>query len=176
MLNFIILGFLIYGEKSGYDLKQTMVKSTSNFFDASFGSIYPALNRLEASGQICSREVVDGGKFKKLYTISESGRAELIRWLEEPLKLNRTRPDHLVQVFFYRLLPPEKRVAQLEHLIGETEAVLEEMKAQDRLLAGKLDLYFYSTLKFGLAYYPMVISWCRSLLEETAAEQERQSD
>ncbi|WP_236880832.1 PadR family transcriptional regulator [Clostridioides difficile] len=47
MLEYIILGFLMEKELSGYDLKQIMSESTSYFFDASFGSIYPALKRLE---------------------------------------------------------------------------------------------------------------------------------
>lgn len=48
MLEYIILGFLLSKDLTGYDLKQRMAKSTSFFFDASFGSIYPALKRLEA--------------------------------------------------------------------------------------------------------------------------------
>jgi DNA-binding PadR family transcriptional regulator len=41
MLEYIILGYLLIGEMSGYDLKRWMSYCTSNFFDASFGSIYP---------------------------------------------------------------------------------------------------------------------------------------
>ncbi|HGM3220142.1 PadR family transcriptional regulator [Clostridioides difficile] len=49
-------------ELSGYDLKQKMSTSTSYFFDASFGSIYLALKRLEEKDYICYREVIDGSK------------------------------------------------------------------------------------------------------------------
>ena len=47
MLEYIILGFLMGCAASGYDLKQYMAESTSYFFYASYGSIYPALKRLK---------------------------------------------------------------------------------------------------------------------------------
>ena len=74
MLEYIILGFLMTKERSGYDLKRCMTQTTSYFFDASFGSIYPALKRLTQKGLVTFREDVDGGKFKKVYRITDSGR------------------------------------------------------------------------------------------------------
>ncbi|MCW0824055.1 PadR family transcriptional regulator [Clostridioides difficile] len=62
ILKYIILGFMMEKELSGYDLKQKMSTSTSYFFDASFGSIYLALKRLEEKDYICYREVIDGSK------------------------------------------------------------------------------------------------------------------
>ena len=67
MLEYIILGFLMRRKATGYDLKQYMAESTSYFFDASYGSIYPALKRLEEKKFLCSEEQVTGGKFKKLF-------------------------------------------------------------------------------------------------------------
>ena len=62
MLEYIILGFLMRRKATGYDLKQYMAESTSYFFDASYGSIYPALKRLEEKKFLCSEEQVTGGK------------------------------------------------------------------------------------------------------------------
>ena len=70
MLEYIILGFLMRRKATGYDLKQYMAESTSYFFDASYGSIYPALKRLEEKKFLCSEEQVTGGKFKKLYSVT----------------------------------------------------------------------------------------------------------
>ena len=81
MLEYIILGFLMGCAASGYDLKQYMAESTSYFFDASYGSIYPALKRLEEKKLILSEEKVTGGKFKKLYSITEEGRGVFLTWL-----------------------------------------------------------------------------------------------
>lgn len=170
MLDYILLGMLIYGEKSGYELKQTISRSTTYFFDASYGSIYPALKRLEAKGLIYTRETVEGGKFKKLHAISDSGRIAFVEWLEQPLELNRTRPDHLVPIFFYGLLPKEKRVPQLQGLIQQAEKVIEELWSIEERVKAADDPFAYAPLAFGLEYYPMVINWCRRLIEEAAAE------
>ena len=62
MLEYIILGFLMGCAASGYDLKQYMAESTSYFFDASYGSIYPALKRLEEKKLILSRRKSDRWK------------------------------------------------------------------------------------------------------------------
>lgn len=47
MLIYVILGFLCEKDMTGYEIKQKMTISTSNFIDASFGSIYPMLKKME---------------------------------------------------------------------------------------------------------------------------------
>lgn len=168
MLEFIMLGFLMYREMSGYDLKQCMLKSTSNFFDASFGSIYPALKKMESRGDVVAREVVDGGKFKKLYSISEQGKETFMEWLEQPISFSRTKQDHLVHVLFFNFLSQEKRIRQLQLLIEQAETVLTGLALQEEEIRSKAGTYGYATLQYGLSYYQFVINWCRSLLlEET---------
>lgn len=101
-LEYIILGFLMSSEMSGYDLKQKMTESTSNFFDAGYGSIYPTLKRMEAKSFISLREIVEGGKYKKLYAITELGKSEFLNWLELPVEFSRTKTDHLIKIFFFK--------------------------------------------------------------------------
>lgn len=164
MLEYIFLGFFMYGEMSGYDLKQKMAKSTSNFFDASFGSIYPALKRLEGKGHIISREIVDGGKFKKVYAISGEGRTDFLNWLEQPIELSKTKPDYLVKVFFLGLLPKEKAIASLEAFIGEVEPVAESLREKEAGLRENEDIFPLATLQFGIRYYDLVLDWSNCLL------------
>ena len=109
-------GIFTATEMSGYQLKQQMAGSTSNFFDASFGSIYPALKKMEVRGAITVRDVMEGGKFKKFYTITESGKVEFMEWLENPIECSKTRPDPLVKLFFYGYLPMEKALYNIKLL------------------------------------------------------------
>ncbi|MHA6534185.1 PadR family transcriptional regulator [Paenibacillus sp. BAC0078] len=166
MLEYIMLGFLMNGELSGYDLKQCMVKSTSNFFDASFGTIYTALKRMEARGAIDSREVVDGGKLKKLYSISGDGKSEFMKWLELPVEFTRTKPDHLVKVFFLGFLPKEKAIEKLQALIAEVEKVFNSLRKHENQIKESYDVYQFSTLVFGINYYKYVIEWGNKLLSD----------
>ncbi|TQW48753.1 helix-turn-helix transcriptional regulator [Clostridioides difficile] len=97
MLEYIILGFLMEKELSGYDLKQIMSESTSYFFDASFGSIYPALKRLETKGYIHYHEVIDGNKLKKLYSITNTGKEVFLEWLKKPINFSKTNRELLAK-------------------------------------------------------------------------------
>ncbi|HBE79335.1 MAG TPA: PadR family transcriptional regulator [Firmicutes bacterium] len=166
MLEYIILGFLMHGEMSGYDLKQYMAKSTANFFDASFGSIYPALKRLEARGFIHSREVVNAGKYKKIYIISENGKSDFMNWLEEPIKFAQTKLDHLVKVFFLGLLPKEKAIEKLQAFIKEVKLSLDQLRKSQPRIKEKADMCQFSTLLYGISYYQFIIDWSNNLILE----------
>lgn len=170
MLEYIILGFLFSCEMSGYDLKQWMTTSTSYFFDASYGSIYPALKRLEEKGLIHSREIVEGSKFKKMYSVNKNGKAVFMKWLQEPISFAKARQDHLVKIFFYELLPKEKATANLKILIEEVEPVLKLLASQKDEVARKFDVtqyyYRYSTMEYGVEYYQFVINWCNNLIHK----------
>ncbi len=170
MLEFIILGFLMACEMSGYDLKHWMSTSTSYFFDASFGSIYPALKRLEEKKLIRSREIVEGSKYKKMYSINEDGRIIFMKWLKEPIVFAKSRQDHLVKIFFYELLPRKNAITNLKALIKEVEPVLKRLSDQTDEVAGKYDVnqfYFrYSTMIYGIEYYQFVVDWCSNLIKK----------
>ena len=166
MLEFILLGFLKCGEMSGYQLKQCMAESTSNFFDASFGSIYPALKKLEKSGDITVRNVVEGGKFKKLYTITAEGSARFFKWLQGPVDFSKIKPDHLVKLFFYSFLPPKTARQNIGRFIDEVGGVLQGLEEQEESVRHKADRFQYATLQFGIEYYSFIIRWSKDLLKK----------
>lgn len=170
MLDYIILGFLMSHEMSGYDLKQIMGHSTSNFFDASFGSIYPALKKLADKGDVRVKEVIEGGKLKKLYTITDSGRDLFMSWLAQPIVFSRTKPDHLVPMFFYRFLEEEAARERIHELMGKAQSVIDELTAANPEIKEKVYLFQHATLLFGLDYYKLVIDWCQRLLLEMDKE------
>lgn len=52
MLDLAILGFLTEGPLHGYELKKRLGESLGSLWGVSFGSLYPALRRLERAGAI----------------------------------------------------------------------------------------------------------------------------
>ena len=166
MLEYIILGFLMYKEMTGYDLKQCMINSTSNFFDASFGSIYPALKKMEDKGLVSSNEAVDGGKYKKYYAITKDGETDFRNWLEQEIDFSKTKPDHLVKVFFFGFLPKEKAVNSLNKFIEEVEQVHKRLTEYENQVKLHADTYQLSTLVFGMDYYRLIINWSKDLLQQ----------
>lgn len=71
----ICLAILAHGEASGYDLKKHW--EDGPFFHlggASFGSIYPALAKLEQEGLVASREETQAGKPpRRVYALTAAG-------------------------------------------------------------------------------------------------------
>ena len=166
MLDYIILGFLMYKQMTGYDLKQCMTNSTSNFFDASFGSIYPALKKMEDKGLVSSNEVVDGGKYKKYYAITKDGETDFRNWLEQGIDFSKTKPDHLIKVFFFGFLPKEKAIDSLHKFIKGVEQVHLRLAEHEKEVKLHADTYQWSTLVFGMDYYRLIINWSKDLLQE----------
>ena len=76
----ICLAILYDGEATGYEIRKLSVEGEYSYFvDASFGSIYPALARLEAESLVTSRvEQQDGRPAKKIYSITAAGRTAFI--------------------------------------------------------------------------------------------------
>jgi DNA-binding PadR family transcriptional regulator len=85
-LGYALLGLLAREPLSGYDLAQRMKQRVGYFWQAAGHShIYPELGRLEAGG-LATHEVVaqDERPAKKVYAITDAGRAALRRWVTEP--------------------------------------------------------------------------------------------
>lgn len=106
----IILGFLSYGEMSGYDIKQAFSNSIGFFYDASFGAIYPALRKLEEEGLVTKQEVIQSGKPNKiLYQITEQGKDTFRQEIQTPILPPVLRSDMLVKIFFGKSRSPRSK-------------------------------------------------------------------
>ena len=171
MIDSIILGFLMEKDMSGYDIKQIISMSTANFYAASFGSIYPALKRLEANGLIASTEGIASGKFRKLYRILRPVKQNFIAWLQEPLIVHPSRNEWLVKLFFYRHLPTEAillLLGEFIQLLAERQQKLSELEP---LITGKADFFQLSTLHYGKDFYQFMINWTQQYLQSVEKEQ-----
>jgi PadR family transcriptional regulator AphA len=105
----LCLSILYDGESTGYDIRKASVEGDCSYFvEASFGSIYPALAKLEADHLVTSRiEQQDGKPAKKIYAITEAGRTALRRELCEPLGEDVFRSPFLLFARFAHILPAD---------------------------------------------------------------------
>lgn len=116
----VCLGMLTNGDASGYDLKKYFESSFGHFFAAGYGSIYPALASLAEQGLVNCEEIPQEGKpDRKVYSITERGREELTRALENPAPSHKVRSEFLAMMFFAHLMSDEQINAVLEHRLGE---------------------------------------------------------
>jgi len=76
---------------SGYELAHRFDRSIGYFWAATHQQIYRTLRVMEDNGWVNATTVAQHGRpDKKVYTVSRKGRAELARWIAEPLSPRRS--------------------------------------------------------------------------------------
>jgi PadR family transcriptional regulator, regulatory protein AphA len=81
---YAILGMLLEGPNTGYEIKAFMGRSTVYFWRESDSTIYPMLKVLAKEGKVLSKIVYVGKKKKEVFSITKTGRAEFNAWFESP--------------------------------------------------------------------------------------------
>ncbi len=133
-LEYVILGFLEIGPKTGYELKKRFDRSVSGFWPADQSRIYRTLARLDEWGYVSQEVVVqDGRPNRKLYHITGEGREELHRWLTNCQPGSPPRNGFLVQLFFAGLLSDEEAIRLLEDKRRRILQMLESFPQRFRL-------------------------------------------
>ena len=137
----LCLSILYEGEATGYEIRRMCVEGECSYFvEASFGSIYPALAKLEADQLVTSRIEPQAGKpAKKVYAITEAGRAAFVDALHEPLGDEVFRSPFLLFARFAHLLPVEvvrQRAEQHLERMRDGLAQLQRAKAEHGSHAG----------------------------------------
>ncbi|GAA4063505.1 PadR family transcriptional regulator [Nonomuraea soli] len=80
----VLLGLLAEGPKHGYELKKGHDERLPGNRPLAYGQVYATLQRLERDGLAEVAETQrEGGPERTVYAVTEAGRAELSRWLEE---------------------------------------------------------------------------------------------
>jgi DNA-binding PadR family transcriptional regulator len=87
-IKYILLEVLAEQPRHGYDLIKVLEERYGGFYRPSPGSVYPTLQLLEEEGSLSS-ETVDG---KRVYTITEAGKALLEARKQEEEQHGRGRP------------------------------------------------------------------------------------
>lgn len=166
MIEFIILGFLITNSLTGYDIKQKMSISTSNFIDASFGSIYPSLRRLKQKKLVSVEEIVENGKLKKVYSITELGKKHFMIWLKSPIEISKTNiANALSKIFFFNNLTTREATNSINEYIKDLTILRLNLLNVKDTLDNHINDFETCTLNFGIASYDFTIKWYKNYLE-----------
>lgn len=100
-IEYAILGLLSHQSQTGYDIKKIMQESPFMYWSGNNNQIYKALLELR-KGDLVANEIQhqDGAPSKKVYSITESGLAELHRWTLTTPKAPEVKNAFLVQLAF----------------------------------------------------------------------------
>jgi DNA-binding PadR family transcriptional regulator len=126
----LCLGVLSFQDATGYEIKKMVEEGMFNhFIEASYGSIYPALTRMSEEGLVtCREEAQDGRPDKKVYSITEYGRTELISALCGPPREDKFKSEFLFVMLLANLLPEHHIASVYGQRIDELRAELQQMR------------------------------------------------
>ncbi len=107
----LCLGILSCGDASGYEIKKQFEEGpVAYFYDAGYGSIYPALNKMSEEGLVSFTEMAQEGRpDKKVYSLNQAGKEALIKALHGKPHRDKLRSDYMFMFLFSHLLGGKQR-------------------------------------------------------------------
>ena len=177
-LKHALLGFINYGPMTGYELKKFFDTSVAHFWNAELSQIYPALKAMESEGLVEMKvEVQDDRPNRKVYSITDSGRSELLEWLAKPADREQPREPILIKVFFGSSLSKRELIAVLRDCADETRAMLSYLeyahqfvdKFVESLGLRQEGLFWQLTIGCGLKVHRAELEWAEEAIERIEA-------
>jgi DNA-binding PadR family transcriptional regulator len=164
-----VLGLLYFEEGGGhgYDLARHFSENEplGDVLKLEPGMLYHHLKKLARTGWVTVDIEPQGTRPpRQVYTLTDDGKTELLRWLREPVTHTRDiRLDFLVKLYFARLLDPALAAdlvrGQLEKS-REMESVLESRLAES---ASPANDFGRQVLDLRLLQTRAAITWLESL-------------
>jgi PadR family transcriptional regulator AphA len=165
----IILGFLRFRPRSGYDIKQAVELSTRFFWGASYGQIYPELQRLERAGLVEVEQVA--GRRRKVYRLTPAGRDALVEWLRgDEEDVFQYRDEGMLRLFFSGFVDDEAALENVRRMRAWREEALAflrtEIEPHAKADAGEGLPFPLRALHLGLAMLEAQRDWLADLERE----------
>ena len=162
--SYVILGLLATcGPATPYELKKLVDDSIGYFWSFPRAQLYVEPERLVSLGLLMERRE-EGGRRRRVYSITDAGRAALLAWLADETTISvELRDAGLLKLRFAGLLEPE-RVARL----ARAQAALHRQRLEEyERIATSIALDGESvpsdlskdTLRMGLAYERLSIAF-----------------
>jgi DNA-binding PadR family transcriptional regulator len=166
MLELAILGLLKEGSMHGYQLKKRLSETLGSFWQVSYGSLYPALKRLQRQGAVeMTFPVEDVRRRKNVYRITSAGE-ELFRDLLEGAGHEASEDNGFsVRLAFFQYLKPETRIRLMERRRIFLEGRGTELKRSLRAYKEHIDGYTLSLMNHQLAATETDIRWLDDLIQ-----------
>jgi DNA-binding PadR family transcriptional regulator len=193
MLELSVLGLLVESDLHGYELKKRLAELLGPWSSVSFGSLYPALARLERDGLVVAAAPAEdqsseptpmsgslgaelaayrarsrprgggGRRARKVYAITAAGREALAHLLDDESGDDRT---FAVRVAFCRHLQPDTRLSLFQR---RRVAVAERLVGRE-VDAAATDLYRRRSREFQDDRLRRELSWLDDLIAAESAD------
>jgi DNA-binding PadR family transcriptional regulator len=112
-----------FGESTSYEIKQAMEISIQNFWPVPHTTAYEEPARLAAAGYLAARQE-EGGRRRRVYSLTEKGREALAKWAAEP----SAAPPQLREEVMLKVFAGADPAGLVEGRIVWHRAKLEELR------------------------------------------------
>jgi DNA-binding PadR family transcriptional regulator len=132
-MRWLFLALLANESRYGYEIKQTLEQEFGELLPAvNAGQIYTTLARLVRDGLIVGQSIPGDSRRKRVYELTETGRAALEGWIETPVPGTRLKGE-----FFMKLVIVAKAgLADPKALIaGQRREYLQSLRSLAAMLA-----------------------------------------
>lgn len=172
MLELAILGLLLESPMHGYELRKRLTGLLGAFRAFSYGSLYPALRRMQADNLIAEDTAVSGAtvlrRGKRVYHITGAGAARFTELVADTGPQNYTDDGFGVHLAFFNRTPAEARMRILEGRRRQVEERRESLRNAIARAGSSLDRYTAQLHQLGLESSEREVTWLNDLI---AAEQ-----
>lgn len=166
MLELAILGLLKERAMHGYQLRKRLADTLGGFWRVSYGSLYPALKRLQSEAaveMVFPRENL--GRRKNVYRITEKGEALFAELLGQAGQGAGEDVGFPVRLAFFQYLKPETRIALLERRRAFLQTRWSEIKHSLQSYRERLDGYVVTLMDHELATTEHDIKWLDDMIQ-----------
>jgi DNA-binding PadR family transcriptional regulator len=172
-LRYALLGLLAEQPMSGYDLAKKFDRSLTHVWSARHSQIYPELARLRDEGLILQVEA--GPRGRKAYGITDTGLAEVRRWMTETEPDRSARQEAFLRVFFLWLLPQAEAAAYLRRQAEYHRALLGQYREYAAAPPPSTDRErsFRIALEAGIRQEQALLSWAEWAAAEVESRRPR---
>jgi len=169
--SYVVLGMIgLRGPSTPYDLKRGIGRSVGYFWPFPHAQLYAEPERLERMN-LLAVEPEDGGRRRKVYTLTGEGRRVLREWLASPTNVHFQMRDVAELKLFFSELGDPADVARLarEQIEQHEQRIAEYEQMQDRFGEIPAVAKRMVTLRLGLEMEHAALRFWRSLADDPLA-------
>src|SRR5690242_17642951 len=179
MLELAILGLLLESPMHGYELRKRLTGLLGAFRAFSYGSLYPALRRMQLDGLIVE-DAAPGTtmrrRARRVYRLSDKGRQRFSELVADTGPQNYTDDGFGVHLAFFNRTPAEARMRILEGRRRQVEERREGLREAVARASSSLDRYTRQLHQLGLESSEREVKWLNELIAAERTAQGRRSE
>jgi DNA-binding PadR family transcriptional regulator len=167
VLELAILGLLLESPMHGYELRKRLTGLLGAFRAFSYGSLYPALRRMQTDGLIAEDAAPEGAvlrRARRVYQLTDAGRQRFTELVADTGPQNYTDDGFGVHLAFFNRTPAAARMRILEGRRRQVEERREGLRDAIARASNSLDRHTRQLHQLGLESSEREVNWLNELI------------